>query len=331
MHRKILATLIIVAILFISGCIDDIITNSDSSTESDYRQDMRDFVQDISTYAKGKNPDFIIIPQNGHELLTENGGHDGLFSSDYLRAIDGIGREDLYYGYEEDNIPTQQITRNSMISFMDIAKSNGIKVLVTDYCSNHSFVDDSYNQNFAKGYISFAANHRELDIIPNYPAHPFNVSASNITSLAQTENFLYLINPDSFPDKQAYLDSMRGTNYDLIIIDLFFDEEELTSEEIASLKTKANGGSRLVIAYMSIGEAEQYRYYWDTKWESKSPTWLLEENSEWPDNYKVQYWNEEWQKIIFGNENSYLNLIINHGFDGVYLDIIDAFEYFENQ
>ena len=36
-------------------------------------------------------------------------------------------------------------------------------------------------------------------------------------------------------------------------------------------------------------------------------------------------------QIIYGNNNSYLEKILDAGFDGVYLDIIDAFEYFENQ
>ena len=42
-------------------------------------------------------------------------------------------------------------------------------------------------------------------------------------------------------------------------------------------------------------------------------------------------WNKDWQNIIYGNENSYLNKIIDANFDGVYLDIIDAFEYYENK
>ena len=45
-------------------------------------------------------------------------------------------------------------------------------------------------------------------------------------------------------------------------------------------------------------------------------------------NYKIEYWNEEWQSIIYGNENSYLKKILDSGFDGVYLDIVDAYENF---
>jgi len=56
---------------------------------------------------------------------------------------------------------------------------------------------------------------------------------------------------------------------------------------------------------------------------------LEEENPNWEGNYKVRYWEPEWQDIIYGNDSSYLKKILDAGFDGVYLDIIDAFEYFE--
>ncbi len=82
---------------------------------------------------------------------------------------------------------------------------------------------------------------------------------------------------------------------------------------------------------MSIGEAEDYRYYWQDSWINNPPNWLEDENPDWEGNYKVRYWDKDWQSIIYGNDNSYLKKIINAGFDGVYLDIIDAFEYFENQ
>ncbi|MEE8372615.1 MAG: endo alpha-1,4 polygalactosaminidase [Dehalococcoidia bacterium] len=85
------------------------------------------------------------------------------------------------------------------------------------------------------------------------------------------------------------------------------------------------------IAYMSIGEAEDYRYYWQEEWGSSSPSWLAEENPDWTGNYKVRYWDPVWQRIIYREDDSYLRKILDAGFDGVYLDIIDAFEYFEDR
>ena len=207
-----------------------------------YREEMRNLVQSISTYGKETKPDFIVIPQNGPELLTTNGEPDGPLSRAYLDAIDGVGREALFYGYASDNIATPASERNYLVTFMDAAENNGVEVLVTDYCLTHSFVDDSYTQNAAKGYMSFAADHRELDNIPAYPENPYNFNDSNVTSLAEAKNFLYLINPGSFTSKDAFLGAVKETNYDVIIIDLFYDGVALGSSEVASLRNKANGG-----------------------------------------------------------------------------------------
>ena len=314
----IVVTVFIITTMF-SGCVLNI----------DYRQEMRDFVQDISTYAKNKHANFIIIPQNGIELTTTNGEPEGNISTVYLRAIDGVGQESLLYGYHGDNKATPSTERGWLHGFLDTVEGNGIEVLVTDYCWTHSYINDSHNKNNQRGYISFAADHRGLDNIPIYPDKPFNENDNSITSLDEVRNFLYLIDPFSYPDKDSFIQSVSETNYDTVIIDLFYDEQ-LTSDDISMLKTKANGGSRLAIAYMSIGEAEDYRYYWQPGWDTNPPSWLDNEDPNWPGNYYVQYWNETWQNIIFGSDESYLDKIIETGFDGVYLDIIDAFEYFEN-
>jgi cysteinyl-tRNA synthetase len=206
-----------------------------------------------------------------------------------------------------------------------------VEVLTIDYCNSHDKMDDSYTQNDLKGYISFAAPERNLNVIPDYPPQPFHANSNDIATLAAVKNFLYLINPENFATKQDFIDAVSATNYDLIVMDCFFNDSEYTVPEIAQLKTKQNGGKRLVVSYMSIGEAEDYRYYWQDGWSAHPPEWLEKENPDWEGNYKVKYWHEEWQEIICGTNSSYLKRILDAGFDGVYLDIIDAFEYFEEQ
>jgi len=299
--------------------------------EVNYKQEMRNFVRGISAYAKNINPGFLIIPQNGVELVTVTGDFIGEPYIAYLDAIDGIGQEDLFFGYNNDDEPTPSETCTYLMYFLDLAKDNGTAILITDYCSTHSNIDESYNKNNIKGYASFAADHRELDNIPDYPSHPYNVNTETINELSEIKNFLYLINPSSYQTKQDFIDVIKATDYDLLILDCFFNEDEFTPKEIQQLKDKANGSKRLVISYMSIGEAEDYRYYWENNWLTHPPDWLAGENPDWEGNYKVKYWNSNWQNIIYGNDNSYLKKIIDAGFDGVYLDIIDAFEYFEDE
>jgi cysteinyl-tRNA synthetase len=296
----------------------------------DFKQEMRNFVIRISEYSRTIKPGFIIIPQNGIELVTINGGESDSLANSYLSAINGNGQEDLFYGYDKDDQATSTKDNIYMKTFLDKSKKSGKTILVTDYCSTLSKMANSYSQNNTSGYISFAASHRELDNIPDYPSPIYGVNNSIIISLSQIKNFLYLINPQNYTSKTDFINAVISTNYDLLIMDLYFDETtEFTTAEITQLKIKANGGKRLVISYMSIGEAEDYRYYWQSGWKPGKPSWLEGENPDWAGNYKVKYWEPEWQKIIYGNEDSYTKKILNAGFDGVYLDIIDAFEYYE--
>ena len=298
--------------------------------DMDYRQKMREFVIGISEYAKGIQPDFVIIPQNGIELVSSDGQENGAPHAAYLDAIDGNGQEDLFYGYSNDDKATPKADNEYLISFLDIAKSAGKTILVTDYCSTHSKMSDSYSRNAAKGYISFAADRRGLDDIPDYPQPIAFENNNDISSLAEARNFLFLINPEQFISKADFISAVTSTNYDLIVMDFFFqDGVAFTADEVNQLRNKANAGKRMVIAYMSIGEAEDYRYYWLPEWNTNKPSWMDAENPDWAGNYKVQYWNPEWQAIIFGKEDSYVQKILDAGFDGVYLDIIDAFEYYE--
>ena len=183
----------LLTVTLILACIDtggpaDNGQNEESEIEIDYRQEMRAFIRSISVYARGFLNSFLIIPQNGHELLTEDGSSGGNPDTIYTAAIDGLGREDLLYGYNGDNRSTPVAITTSITPFLDLAKGEGLEVLVTDYCSSRNRVDDSYARNSSMNYISFAADHRELDNIPSYPAEPFNHNANHITSLKKVNS-----------------------------------------------------------------------------------------------------------------------------------------------
>jgi len=93
----------------------------------------------------------------------------------------------------------------------------------------------------------------------------------------------------------------------------------------AGKERRRGGGRRLVISYLSIGEAESYRFYWKREWDSHKPAWHVAENCAWPRNHMVRFWHKDWKRIIFSGPRSYLKRIIDAGFDGVYLDRVDVY------
>lgn len=157
-----------------------------------------------------------------------------------------------------------------MLKLCRLCAQNGVRALVTDYCSVASDVDASYRR-IKNGFLSFAANKRNLTATPKYPNTPHNVNGKDIKTVWDAENFLYLINSEKFSTKRQFIDALKNTDYDM---DLFHFEKAYAAAEIRELKTKRNGGKRLVICYMSIGEAEDYRYYWNGAWKTGKPSWL---------------------------------------------------------
>ncbi|MFH2142014.1 MAG: endo alpha-1,4 polygalactosaminidase [Bacteroidota bacterium] len=305
----------------------------------DFRAEMIQFVKGISVYAKSVNPDFIIIPQNGEALFADNS---------YVAVIDGIGKEDLNYGYDNDGVETSSGVKSEIMSFLDIAVSNGKFVLVTDYV----FEDSEDNPHFDGGTVSKINNSyvscRNKSYIPYCTVRNLNYLTVNpgyepvedsIHLLNDVKEFLYYLQPPESISRQTYISSIANSDFDMVIMDMTVDGTvDFTKEEILQIKNGLNQGKGgYVIAYMSIGEAEDYRFYWNKDWagsggriKNNAPDWLYKENPDWKGNYKVLYWKSEWKDIIYGNSNAYLDKIMALGFDGVYMDIIDGFEYFED-
>ena len=307
-----------------SGC-----GTSSPLVHTDYRQEMREFVLGLSAFAKKVRPGFAVIPQNGHDLVLSGTTPTRRPAADYLDAVDGIAQESLFYGYPGVDLATPSAVTEYTLSLLQVARARGLPVLVIDYCAAPAKVDDAYRRNAELGFVGFAADHRALDDVPAYPLQPFSANDSDVHNVAGARNFLYLINPGPFATRTSFLDAVRATRHDLIVVDLFYGRTRLTRAEVASLKVKPSGAKRVVLAYMSIGEAEDYRYYWRLEWAAAPPSWLAEQNPDWPGNYKVRYWEQGWKNLIYGSGEAYLQHILDAGFDGVYLDIIDAFQYFE--
>lgn len=121
------------------------------------------------------------------------------------------------------------------------------------------------------------------------------------------------LNVETLPDEKA-----------LVVIDYSKDGTEagrFSEVEVTRLKQINHN---IVVSYLSIGEAEEYRWYYN----SLNKDLLLKPNAQWQGNTLVKYWDKRWQAVIVDSKSSYLSRILEQGFSGVYLDIVDAYLHF---
>ena len=102
---------------------------------------------------------------------------------------------------------------------------------------------------------------------------------------------------------------------------------------------------KLVIAYVDIGQAENWRWYWSwsedwSKGESPPADWpeyiLTTDPDGWEGCFPVAYWDDQWKDIvIYGVDrddgslrdyDSMVDELVVDGFDGIYLDWVEGYE-----
>jgi cysteinyl-tRNA synthetase, unknown class len=145
--------------------------------------------------------------------------------------------------------------------------------------------------------------------------------------LSDVRHWLLLLNND-LDDGTA--GQIAASEHDMAVVDHVSSQlgvaEGRSAEVVRQLKLRADGGRRLVIAYLNVGQAESYRTYWKKGWRIGRPTWILGTDPDgWQDNYPVAYWAKAWKELIVG-DGGLMASIQKAGFDGVYLDWIGGFE-----
>ena len=89
---------------------------------------------------------------------------------------------------------------------------------------------------------------------------------------------------------------------------------------------------KVCLAYVNVGEAEEYRTYWKTFWRAPEggpgvPDYLLAADPDgWKGNYVVAYWDARWQAVLWGGVGALVDEALAAGFDGVFLDWVLAYK-----
>lgn len=175
-------------------------------------------------------------------------------------------------------------------------------------------------------------------------------SEKEIMPLSAVSYWGYQIQDINSPGK---VDELVASRYDMLVLEptrtdwSSIDKDLDTKEMVSRLKkSRASDGihRKLIIAYIDIGEAEDWRWYWDwsTTWDCTGsppadwPSYILTCDPDgWGGNYPVAYWDQNWKDIIINgiapdpikrDYNSVIDEVIKDGFDGVYLDWVEAFK-----
>jgi cysteinyl-tRNA synthetase, unknown class len=155
----------------------------------------------------------------------------------------------------------------------------------------------------------------------------------------------------------AAVDALAASKYDLLVLEPTRtvqpsdDNSKFNARQMVQrLKagTASDGAHRkLVVAYLSIGEAEDWRWYWT--WSKKGakgkgaslpPDWppfiAGRDPDGWGGCYPVVYWDKQWKDIVLVGKgtppakdrdySSIMDEVLKDGFDGVYLDWVEAYE-----
>jgi cysteinyl-tRNA synthetase len=185
---------------------------------------------------------------------------------------------------------------------------------------------------------------------------------ANPTALADVIYWAYQLQEISEP---GAVDTLVASRYDMLVLeptrtdwssdDRYFDTRGMVARLKGSPASdgvpsewpfKSDGVHRkLVLAYVDIGEAEDWRWYWtwSKDWDCAGdppadwPDYILACDPDgWSGNYPVAYWDEDWKDIVIYGEHqgshpdrdytSAIDEAIKDGFDGIYLDWVEGYE-----
>lgn len=123
---------------------EEISARAAGTDRDDLAQRMVDLIVQISEYAKGRDPDFKIVPQNAPELRHWQG---------YLEAVDGLGMEEMYYLATDEPCDYSWCAENR--NNAEALASSGKLVLSVDYANDDAHIAGAYTRARGTGFVPY--------------------------------------------------------------------------------------------------------------------------------------------------------------------------------
>ncbi|HLO77021.1 MAG TPA: hypothetical protein VK196_11265 [Magnetospirillum sp.] len=204
-------------------------------------------------------------------------------------------------------------------------RQQGRSILSIESCKNQNDVDAAYRGGERDHVLTYAAVHSEaLSTLPK--GHPRNENAQPVTTVNGARNWLPLLRADRFGSKEEWLMALERTNHDVLFIDVTHrGSDPLTKDDVKRLRFKELGSPRLMLAVLPVGKAYDWRWYWKKGWEIGNPPFLFAPDGDDPGSFITDMNDPKWRELV----GKYLAGIMDLGFDGVVLDDLDTYLWFE--
>lgn len=163
-------------------------------------------------------------------------------------------------------------------------------------------------------------------------AFSFGAAQGAINPLSRVKTWMYALQRLEYP---IFVSQLAASNFDMLVIEPgidFKDGPYPARQILRQLRVKPDGKRRVVLAYVDIGQAEDFRSYWTDDWrppqpgQAGFPRFLVAPDPDgWTGDYNVAYWDPGWKKIWLGRGGLITQLAMT-GFDGIYMDWVSAYE-----
>ncbi|GHU05737.1 alpha-1,4-polygalactosaminidase [Alphaproteobacteria bacterium] len=311
-----------------------------------HREIMRGIIQELARYCHAHAPRMAVLVRNAPELALKgrrewqwqawrnprgeaNGSLSpmGSINNDYVEAIDGVLIDGMFTGREVYGQPTKQAESAYLLTEAQAVKSLGRPVFSIEYGADGAHKALTAKTAKDEGFLFWFDNEgdKRLGTIP--AKLPDDENPDHIGALSEAKNFLVMSESDGFVSRSAWVKALAETNYDVLIVNPFWNgRDPLNYEDMQALKFKKLGARRMVLAEMSVGRALEGAYYWKEEWKEGNPSWLFAKDPLVGSQWVVEYWSDDWKKIM----GEYVVAAAKLGFDGILLNHADSYILFED-
>lgn len=314
---------------------EDTLAPSPTAAIVDLREEMRKFVQSATVYVRQQRPNFAVVAEGGLDLLVKTDEIDKLIVSPahaYARAIDGIIVPGLFFEKpDKPGTETTPVKLAAKLALLEYARAARLKIMAVDFVADADQAQLAIQRAAENGFIPFPVTRPipYINSLPRGPARPFRENGESVISFPGVRNFMMMGDSRPFGREDEYALALHDTNFDALIVDVFHGRIPLSRQAVETLKYKKLGAKRLVLARIDVSSIAAGSFFWKQGWREGHPNFIGSPMVGDPDRHWVQYWRTNWQRIVSGNENSYLFGVMAQGFDGVVLAGLDAYRQFE--